>query len=256
MNNLLRISFWGTPLVVSALLFSGCSGGRSSSPSASVFAGDYNGNFLGRTLQGDFVNGSVDGIVSRDGRFEGTISQPGLGSFPATGTVDSAGNVNATATGNGFTSDFTGKVTRTNGVNAIEGTFSTNQGGISNAVEGVFTGISEQNTDNPFEGAYEGDFLFSSGNNGTLEGEIDDDGLVQVEITQPGVGTFDGIGVILPNGSLRARALGSNFVTTLTGNGNASASPKQITGSFTTKQGDNTIGTGTFTATRTGNLIR
>lgn len=110
------------------------------------YAGNYTGSFDG----GPNIKGTFAVTADKNGAVNGTVDQPGLGSYVAVGTVDRAGNlvVRAIAPFPGqpsviLLSTLTGKATTSNGAVTIAGTFKTTANGQQNA-SGTFTGKSKQ----------------------------------------------------------------------------------------------------------------
>jgi hypothetical protein len=109
------------------------------------FAGTYNGTFTGVIAAGlpgagQTVGGTFTAVVDSQGNVTGSVSQPGIGQFPASGTVTSDGRITVVAQpGSGQRSTLTGNATANGNGFTLAGSFTTVSNGVT-AVSGTFTG--------------------------------------------------------------------------------------------------------------------
>lgn len=132
---------------IATVILPGCGGGSSGLSSQGSVA-DYQGNYAGTYTglvqpglegAGSTVGGTFTATIAQDGTVTGTVTQPGAGTFPASGTVDRNGNVVITAPSSATeNSTLTGKITNRK-TGALAGTFTTTSGGVK-AVVGTFEG--------------------------------------------------------------------------------------------------------------------
>ncbi len=119
---------------------------------ANAFVGRYTGTFTGDPGQPGPINGIFEIRVDSLGRVTGTASQrqfPGR-TFTASGTVNSAGQINVTLTGSipvgpggsliPITSRLTGTAVTSNGVTTVSGRFLTTDPNNQPAGSGTFSG--------------------------------------------------------------------------------------------------------------------
>jgi len=242
----------------------GCSGGSGGPIGLNALAGNYTGSFSGTTINGAPVRGTFNGTVNEQGQVTGTVTQ-GNQTFPATGTVESDGDITLTAMGfpgtpGAFTSTLTGELEREDGEIVGEGTFTTAQGGLNNAVTGRWTVIRAGTTPNPFAGTYNGSFTgtgSSTGLNGTFTAIADNNGSITGVVTQPGLGTYTATGVVSRSGDMLILAVGAlpgnppqQFVSLLEGTATRNNNVVTASGRFETSRDGQQSGAGTFTATR------
>jgi hypothetical protein len=147
MNKLIRILALPALLSTGVALLPGCGGGNSgiSTTTPARFAGTYNGTFSGTTTSkspqpGVAVTGTFTAISDQNGILSGTLVQPGVGSFPLTGTIGNNGALLASATvGTSQVATLRGTVANKSGGYIISGTFTTNFG-TTTVVSGTVTG--------------------------------------------------------------------------------------------------------------------
>ncbi len=129
-----------------AATVAGCGGGDSfSQTDVRRFAGTYNGTFTGVLMApspgaGQTVGGTFTAVVDNQGNVTGSVTQPGVGQFPVTGTVTSDGRVNVVAQPSANqTSTLSGTAVASGGQATLSGTFTTVNSGFT-VVSGTFTG--------------------------------------------------------------------------------------------------------------------
>lgn len=152
MNKLIRVLVLPVLLSTGVALLPGCGGGGSGIANTPArFAGAYQGTFSGKTTQkspqpGVPVAGTFTAISDQSGTLSGTLVQPGIGSFPLTGTIANDGTLFATATvGTSQQATLRGNVANKSGVYTITGTFTTDYGNttvVSGTVNGTRTSTS------------------------------------------------------------------------------------------------------------------
>lgn len=152
MNKFLRVLMLPVVLSCGVAVLPGCGGGNSgfiNSPSR--FAGTYSGTFSGATTQnspqpGVPVSGTFVAVSDRNGNLTGTLSQPGVGVFPLSGTIDSDGRLSATAAvGTNQLATLRGTAVKSSNGYTLSGTFTTDFGTttvVSGTVAGTRTSVS------------------------------------------------------------------------------------------------------------------
>ena len=254
-----------------ATTLAGCGGGSSSNDSGTrQFTGNYSGYFAGvTTSDASPVSGDFSATVANSGALTGTVSQPGLPNFPATGTINRFGELNATANGSvptvpptNFVSTLVGTASRDAGDSIASGILSTTQNGNS-AVFGRFVAVRNTSKASPFAGNYAGAFTGTgqSGNSigGTFTATVTANGALRGTVTQIGLGTYPAIGAISRSGDVEIFAVTglptspvTVIVSTLTGRAILTGGVVSATGDFDTTAGGQPNASGTFTAVRNG----
>ena len=249
-------------VVAVAVFVTGCGGGGNAPTSPAFYAGTYTGSFAGTSASGNAIGGRFTATADNSGNITGTITQ-GNTTFPATGQVNTNGDITVTATGGSgaaaFTSVLIGELEAHDGTIIGNGTFSTSLGGVANAATGRFTAIRSRTIENRFAGAYSGTFTSTtpSGINGTFNLTADANGSLFGLFNQAGAATYSATGFISPNGNVLLFAVGNSggtppqqFVSTLSGTAVPSGENVAIAGTFETVQGNTTQVAGTFNGTR------
>lgn len=137
-----RFALLSVTLASGAAALTGCSGGGGSSSSIPThgigrFIGTYRGKFTGVVAPGipgagSPVSGTFTAIIGDHGNLTGTLKQSGFPDAPITGTIDTDGQINATADlSSGQVATLNGNLVLSSGVYVITGTFVTTSGGVT-----------------------------------------------------------------------------------------------------------------------------